>query len=348
MRNFYSPLKDCEPYIRFTFFTGITKFSQLSIFSELNNIVNVSMDANYADVCGFTETELRSQIPEAIAELAGQLRISQDEALSKLKANYDGYHFTWPSADIYNPYSIINCFASNKIDAYWFSSGTPTYIIEMMKKFGATPTKLGDEIQTFASEFDTPMERMSSIIPLLYQSGYLTIKDYDKETDLYTLAIPNKEIRTGLFSNLLPNYLEHNAEEGRIAIAQMSIPIKKGDMDSALTMLRKFLATIPYCDNTHFEGHYQQMLYLLFALLTNYRIIVKQRTAKGRMDITLETDNYIYIIELKFGRTASKALQQINSSGYPASFATSNKKIIKVGINFDIQNERNIMEWKIE
>ena len=348
MRNFYSPLKQCEPMLRFVFLTGITKFSQLSIFSELNNITNISMDEAYAGICGITKEELLTQMSDDIDRLAEKLSINGEEAIMQLTDNYDGYHFTWPSPDIFNPYSLLNCFSKEKIGAYWFGSGTPTFLIEMMRKFGTTPIEIGEREMADVSDFDAPTEMMDSIVPLLYQSGYVTIKGYDEETNLYELGIPNKEIRIGLFKSLLPNYLSQSSQKGKVAIAQMSVLIKNGDIDGALNLLQTFLATVPYCENTKYEGHYQQMLYIIFALLTDYRILVEQRTAKGRTDITMETEDHIYIMELKFGKTADEALSQINENHYADAFAMSGKKIIKVGIGFDIKDERNITEWRVE
>ena len=348
MRNFYSPLKQCEPMLRFVFMTGITKFSQLSIFSELNNITNISMDEAYAGICGITKEELLTQMSDDIDRLAEKMSVTREEAILQLTDNYDGYHFTYPSPDIFNPYSLLNCFSKEKIGAYWFGSGTPTFLIEMMRKFGTTPMEIGEREMADVSDFDAPTEMMDSIVPLLYQSGYVTIKGYDEETNLYELGIPNNEIRIGLFKSLLPNYLSQSSQKGKVAIAQMSVLIKKGDIDEALELLRTFLATVPYCENTKYEGHFQQLMYVVFSLLTDYRIVVEQRTAKGRTDITMETQDHIYIMELKFGKTADEALAQINANHYADAFAMSDKKIVKVGIGFDVKDERNITEWRVE
>ena len=262
MRNFYSPLKDCDPMLRFVFLTGITKFSQLSIFSELNNIKNISMDTPYAGICGITESELLTQMSDDIGRLAEANGTTREEAIARLKDNYDGYHFTWPSEDIYNPFSLLNCFADNKFNAYWFGSGTPTYLIEMMRKFEVSPSQIGGTYAPLSS-IDAPTETMTTLTPLLYQSGYVTIKDYDPEVELYKLDIPNREIRVGLFQNLLPFYLKKDTDEGKVTIAFMSRLINEGNIDSALELLRKFLASVPYCNNTDYEGHYQQMMYII-------------------------------------------------------------------------------------
>ena len=347
MRNFYSPLKDCDPYLRFVFLTGITKFSQMSIFSELNNIVNISMQERYAGICGITKDELLTQMSDDIDSLANQLAITREETIEQLTSNYDGYHFTWPSPDVFNPYSLLSCFSEGKFGAYWFGTGTPTYLIEKMRQFGTLPSAM-DRFYAPSSAFDAPTETMTDITPLLYQSGYVTIKDYDKETDLYTLEIPNEEIRVGLYKSLLPNYLNTGQTQSLVTIAKMSVMIKQGDMDAALRLLQMFIETVPYCDNTRYEGHWQQMMFIVFALLTHYRISVEQRTAKGRTDITLETADHIYIMELKFGKTAEEALAQINNNRYADHYALSGKEVIKVGLNFDVKEERNLTEWIIE
>ena len=347
IRNFYSPLKGNESMLRFVFMTGITKFSQLSIFSELNNIKNVSMDEPYAGICGITKEELLTQMSDDIDALAEHLEQSREETIQELKDHYDGYHFTWPSPDVFNPYSLLNCFADGKLKAYWFGSGTPTYLIEKMREFHVFPSQLG-RVRAKASSFDAATERMTSLTPLLYQSGYLTIKDYEKKIDVYTLDFPNKEIEVGLFDSLLPGYLGSGIDTGRVVIADISSYINSGKMDEALQMLADFLETIPYCDNTNYEGHYQQMFYIIFALLTDYNIIVEQHTAKGRIDITMETADTIYVMELKFNKSAEEALAQIEAKHYADAFKMSGKKMVKIGLNFSVKDEVNSLEWKIE
>ena len=348
MRNFYSPLKDCEPLLRFVFLTGITKFSQLSIFSELNNIKNVSMDEPYAGICGITKEEMLTQMSDDIDALAEQLELSREETIQELKDHYDGYHFCWPSPDVFNPYSLLNCFADGRMDDYWFGSGTPTYLINMMRKYDFLPTDLGEAIEVGKKDFDAPTETMTTIVPLLYQSGYVTIKGYDKPTKLYLLALPNQEIRVGLYGSLLPHYLTDKSAKANTTIAKMSVLVKKGDMDAAFCLLNNFLETVPYCDNTHYEGHWQQTLYIMFALLTNYDILVEQHTAKGRIDITMETADTIYVMELKFNKSAEEALAQIEAKHYADAFKMSGKKMVKIGLNFSVKDEVNGLEWKIE
>ena len=347
MRNFYSPLKMCEPMLRFVFLTGITKFSQVSIFSELNNIKNVSLDDEYAGVCGITKEELLTQMSEDIDVLAEALEMTREETIAKLKENYDGYHFSPASPDVFNPYSLLNCFDDKNFGAYWFSSGTPTYLINMLRKFKVLPAKIGRSLAR-SSAFDAPTENLKTITPLLYQSGYITIKGYDKMSQLFTLDLPNKEIKVGLFESLLPYYLEGMyAEEGDVAIAQMSVLIRQGDMDGALRLLQEFLGTVPYCNNTNYEGYYQQVLFIIFTLLTHFVVDVEVHTPNGRVDVVMETEDTLYLIELKFNKSAQAAMQQINLKQYDQRFARCGKPIVKVGVNFDAK-KGNIEDWTIE
>ena len=344
MRNFYSPLKACDPYLRYVFLTGITKFSQLSIFSELNNIENISMDEPYAAICGISEDEIRSQMEEDVDRLAKNLEVTPEEALMKLKENYDGYHFTYPSPDIYNPFSLLTAMEKGKIGSYWFGSGTPTYLIKMLDKFGVKPSEIGRK-QLKSSAFDAPTETMTDAVPLLYQSGYITIKDYNKMLDLYTLDIPNKEVRLGLMESLLPHYVDNKTPEATTMVAYLFYDIQNGDMDAALHRLQEFLSTIPYCDNTKFEGHYQQVFYIIFSLL-GYYVDVEVRTPRGRVDIVLRTRTTLYLMELKLNKSAGEAMEQIDLKNYPERFALCGLPIVKVAVSFD--SERcTIGDWKI-
>lgn len=347
MRNFFSPLKMCEPMLRFVFLTGITKFSQVSIFSELNNIKNVSLDDEYAGVCGITKEELLTQMSEDIDMLAEAQGMTREETIAKLKENYDGYHFSPASPDVFNPYSLLNCFDDKNFGAYWFSSGTPTYLINMLRKFKVLPAKIGRSLAR-SSAFDAPTENLKTITPLLYQSGYITIKGYDKMSQLFTLDLSNKEIKVGLFESLLPYYLEGMyAEEGDVAIAQMSVLIRQGDMDGALRLFQEFLGTVPYCNNTNYEGHYQQVLFIIFTLLTHFVVDVEVHTPNGRVDVVMETEDTLYLIELKLNKSAQAAMQQINLKQYDQRFARCGKPIVKVGVNFDAK-KGNIEDWTIE
>ena len=347
MRNFFSPLKYSEAKLRFVFLTGITKFSQVSIFSELNNITNVSMDDEYAGICGITKEELLENMSDDIDMLADALGYSREMMIAKLKENYDGYHFSKKSPDVFNPYSLLNCFSKKELGAFWFSSGTPTYLINMLRQFGVLPTEIAPT-EAVSSSFNAPTENMKTITPLLYQSGYVTIKEYDPETRIYTLDIPNKEIKVGLFDNLLPNYVDGvSAERGNVAIAKMALLIGKRNMDGALHLLQDFLGTVPYCNVTNYEGHYQQMLYIIFTLLTNYLVDVEVHTPRGRVDIVLLTKTDLYVVELKLNKSAQAAMQQINLKNYRQRFALCGLPITKVGINFD-STQGTIEDWVIE
>lgn len=344
MRNFYSPLKACDPYLHFVFLTGITKFSQLSIFSELNNITNISMDQAYAAICGITQEEMLTQMSDDLNILAEKMGVTRSEALAKLKTNYDGYHFTWPSPDIYNPFSLMNAFNSSKLNSYWFGSGTPTYLIEMLNKYGVEPQQIGGR-KVLAEAFDAPTERITNITPLLYQSGYITIKDYSPSTELYTLEIPNKEVRIGLMSSLLPNYLHQYSTDGLTTVAFLFEAIAEERMDDALRLLQTFLSTIPQCDNTNYEGHYQSLLYTIFSLLGRY-VDVEVRTPRGRVDMVMRTPTTLYVVELKLDKSAGVAMNQIDLKNYPERFALCGLPVVKVAINFDSER-RTIEDWQI-
>ena len=344
MRNFYSPLKACDPYLRYVFLTGITKFSQLSIFSELNNIENISMDEPYAAICGITQEEMETQMSEDLDLLASRLETTREQTLERLKDNYDGYHFTWPSPDIYNPFSLLTAFSKGKIDSYWFGSGTPTYLIEMLRKFGVEPSRIGG-MEAMAADFDAPTERIESITPLLYQSGYVTIKDYNKETELYTLDLPNREIRIGLLRSLLPYYVQGEGLSNTM-VAKMYGSILHDDMDGALRLLQDFLSTVPYCERTDTEGHYQQVFYIIFSLL-GYYVDVEVRTPRGRVDMVMRTRTRLYVMELKLDQSADAAMRQIDLKDYPARFALCGLPVVKVAVNFD-SDKRTLKDWRIE
>ncbi len=345
MRNFYSPLKDCDPYLRFVFITGITKFSQLSIFSELNNLKNISMDPHFAALCGISVDEVKAQMADYLEDFARAKKTSVDDALEALKKQYDGYHFTPFSPDIFNPFSLLNALQDKQLKSYWFESGTPTFLIEMLRKFNVVPSML-KPTKAVASAFDAPTENMTSVIPLLYQSGYFTIKDYNEVSELYVLDIPNTEIRIGLMESLLPDYVQIDAYKGTTTVGEMYLALLEEDLDEMLRLLQTYLLTIPQCDNTNYEGHYQQLLYVIFSLLGRY-VDVEVRTATGRVDMVLRTARKVYLFELKMGRSAEAAMQQINLKDYPSRFALSGLPVVKVGINFDA-TKHTITDWKIE
>ena len=344
MRNFYSPLKDCDSYLRFVFITGITKFSQLSIFSELNNLKNISMNPEFAAVCGITEEEMLTQMSDYIDRFAQDNEQTRDEAIADLKRQYDGYHFAWPSSDIYNPFSLLNSLQDRMLKSYWFESGTPTFLIEKLKEYNVVPSML-KPTEVMASDFDAPTENMSSIMPLLYQSGYYTIKDYSRRFGTYLLDLPNNEIRIGLMASLLPNYIQRDTYKGNTTVAEMYRALYNDDLEGMLRLLQTYLLTIPQCDNTNYEGHYQQLLYVIFSLLGRY-VDVEVRTSNGRVDMVMNSGKALYLFELKLNKSAEAAMQQINLKDYPSRFALSGLPIIKVGMNFDM--ERHTIEgWEI-
>ena len=345
MRNFYSPLKDSDPYLEFVFITGITKFSQVSIFSELNNLTNISMDEEYAAVCGITKEEMLTQAHDYIERLAQNNKWTYDETVRLLAQQYDGYHFIWPSPDIFNPFSLLNAFARNRIENYWFSSGTPTFLIEMLRKFNVVPSKIGcGSVQ--AKSFDAPTENLRTIIPLLYQSGYITIKGYNPVSRNYKLDIPNNEIKAGLMESLLPNYVHEYADEGSSMVGDMYEALYNENLDGMFRLLQAYLLTVPYCDNANSEGHYQQMLYVIFSLFGRY-VDVEVHTPTGRVDIVMKTAKALYLFELKLNKSAQTAMKQIDLKDYSSKFALSGLPIVKVGINFDPER-RTIGDWKVE
>ena len=344
MRNFYSPLKACDKYLKFVFLTGITKFTQLSIFSELNNIKNVSMMPQFADICGISKEELTDQLGDYIDALAEAYECSHDEMLDQLTYRYDGYHFTWPSPDIFNPFSLLNAFSDRRLSSYWFGSGTPTFLIEMLRKFNVAPSQIGAR-SVGVDGFDAPAERLKSITPLLYQSGYLTIKGGDSRKELYYLDIPNTEIRTGLYGSLLPNYVDSGVGELRPILAEMSDAMDLGDMDGALRVLQEYLSSVPYCIGANTEGHYQQLLYIIFTLM-GYYVEVEVHTCDGRVDALIHSKERLYLIELKIDRSAEAAMDQIDLKRYDARFSQLQLPITKVAINFSTETH-TITDWII-
>lgn len=344
MRSFYAPLKGADPYIRFCFLTGITKFSQLSIFSAMNNIRNISMDERFASICGITKEELMTDMHEDLVHFADRNKLTIEESIGRFTESYDGYHFTWPSPDIFNPYSVINAFYDGKLRDYCFESGTPTFLINLLRRANVTPLRV-EAAWRQSSDFDRPTEKVGKdIIPVLYQSGYLTIKDYCEDTEQYLLDIPNKEVRIGLTECLLEEYVD-NAPEIKNLAGNMYVCIRDNDLDGAFKLMHTVFGTIPYCAGCTSEGHFQQMLAFLFILI-GFKVDVEVRTPKGRVDVVMQTQSMLYIIELKMDKTAEFALEQINLKNYPERFALCGLPITMVGVNFDSEI-RNITDWKV-
>ena len=346
MRNFYSPLKASDPYLKFVFLTGITKFSQLSIFSELNNLKNISMMPEFAAICGISKEEVEMQMADYLDDFAEHSQLTREEAMGELKRQYDGYHFTWPSPDIFNPFSLLNAFQDRDLKSYWFESGTTTFLIEMLRQYDNVFTDIKD-IEASACDFDAPTESATSIVPLLYQSGYITIKDYNRNFDYYTLDIPNREVRLGLTRSLIPAYITPNTLVVNNTARRMAQCLAKGDVDGSLALLQQFLLTVPYCNDASSEGHYQQVLYIIFTLVTGYFTDVEVHTPTGRVDMVMNTGKAIILFELKLNMSSGAAMRQIDLKDYASKFALSGLPIVKVGINFDAER-RTIGDWKIE
>ena len=346
MRNFYSPLKDCDPYLKFVFLTGITKFSQLSIFSELNNLKNISMLPEYAAVCGITKEEMLSQMPGYIESMGNANEWTAEETIERLTRQYDGYHFTSLSPDIFNPLSLLQAFNTRRLDSYWIASGTPTYLIEMLRKFDVVPTDISS-MEGSAGDFDAPTEGMTTILPLLYQSGYVTIKDYNRDFNYYTLDIPNLEVRLGLTRSLIPEYITPNTLVVNNTSRRMAQCLSVDDVDGALGLLQQFLLTVPYCNDANTEAHYQQVLYIIFTLVSGYFADVEVHTATGRVDMVMQTRKALYLFELKLNKSAEAAMSQIDLKDYASKFTLCGLPIVKVGINFDTER-RTISDWKVD
>lgn len=353
MQEFYAPLKACDADLRFVFITGITKFSQLSIFSVINNLTNVSMLPEFSAICGITEEELYTQFEPDIAMLADKYECTSEEMKKRLKQQYDGYHFSEECADIYNPFSLLNAFSAQKIRSYWFESGTPTYLIRQMLRFHTDITGL-DSIEASEVAFDRPSEAMSDALPLLYQSGYLTIKDYDRDFGSYILGIPNKEVKVGLTEHLLPWYTKRSDTINGNLIQGFCRALLREDLEKALTVMRAYLAGIPYPDGgkeilndmSKNEYYYETIFYLMFSFM-NRHVQTQVKTCRGRADVVMETPKAIYVFELKINKSAEEALKQIDEKGYMIPYTADGRKLVKCGVSFSTET-RTIEEWMIK
>jgi len=344
MRKFFSPLKGMGQYLRFLFITGISKFSQLSIFSELNNLQNISMRDDFSALCGITEQELLTQLKSDIERMAGANGETYEEACAHLKRRYDGYHFSKVCEDIYNPFSLFNAFNSKEYKNYWFSTGTPTFLIELLQHSDFDVREL-DGLTATDEQFDTPTEQIVDPIPVLYQSGYLTIKGYDPVFQLYKLAYPNSEVRYGFTESLLPSYVHQFPRENTFYVVSFIRDLLKGDIESCLERTRSFFASIPNDLENKTEKHYQTIFYLLFRLMGQY-VDTEVKNATGRADAVVKLPDAVYVFEFKFDGTPEEALKQIDSKQYAVPYQADGRKIVKIGVNFDSAT-RTIGEWKI-
>jgi len=346
MRNFYSPIKSLDPYLRFVFITGINKFAQLSIFSELNNLQNISMMPKYSAICGISQSELERDMSESVNILADKQGISYEEALGQLKYNYDGYHFCHESEDIYNPFSLIKALDAQDFGSYWFDTGTPTYLIERLKESPIDETTLDSMPMIPESDFDVSPEISDNSLPMLYQTGYLTIKDYDKALHLYTLGYPNKEVKIGFTQGLLAQYKNRNIT-GSGFVAQFFVAMYNNDIEKALALMQSYLAGIPYDLENKSEKHFQTIIYLVFSLL-GYYTQAEVKSAVGRADAVCRTKDSVYVFEFKVDGSAEEALRQIDEKGYliPYRFEGETKRLVKVGVNISTAT-RTVESWKI-
>ena len=344
LKAFYGVLKSADADLRFTMLTGVTKFGKVSVFSDLNNLNDISMDERFVEVCGITEAELHQYFDEEIDALAQQNRQTKEEAYAELRKRYDGYHFCENSVGMYNPFSVLNTLEKRSYKDYWFATGTPTYLVELLKKSGF-------ELQAL-SNYETSESALSSIhradinpIPVLFQSGYLTIKGYDEEFGVYKLDYPNEEVRQGFIEFLLPYYTYCQTSAQKTIVRDFVLSLRGGDADKFMRLMQSLLADTPYELIRELENHYQNVMYIITKLMGFY-VQAEYRTSRGRIDLLVGTDKYIYIIELKFEGSAEEALNQIQTKDYALPFATDGREIIRIGANVS-RETRNIEEWLI-
>ena len=353
MQEFYQCLKAHEAMIRFCFITGITKFSQLSIFSTLNNITNITLNSQFAAICGITGEEIDTQMQPDVARLAEEYEVSPQEMREMLRETYDGYRFAGKSPDIYNPFSLMKAFNELELRNFWFESGTPSYLLRQMQHFRTDITKL-DDLHVPASAFDQPTENMIDALPLLYQSGYVTIKSYDRLMQEYTLGIPNKEVRVGFTEGLLPTVAGLRGSDVQMGFAaRFWKALRANDTDLALRELQAYLEELPYVEGfkkkleevSAAEGFYEWSFYLIFSMLNVY-VQTQVKCARGRADMVVFMPDAIYVMELKLNGTAQDALDQIEDKGYAKRYATDPRRVVKVGIGFSVE-KRAMTDYKI-
>ena len=354
MQEFYQPLKASEAMIKFCFLAGITRLSQLNIFSTLNNLTNVTLQPEFAAICGITAEELHEQLQDGVCSLADAYECTEEEVMAKLKMRYDGYHFSDKSPDIYNPYSLLSAFANRRIANYWFETGTPTFLIRLMKHFKYDITQT-DGIEATDYSISRPTEAMTTMIPLLYQTGYLTIKDYDRESEMFTLAIPNQEVRIGYTDGLLPAYAGLEGESVQAGFAlKFWRALKQGDADLAMREMQAYMAGIPYVEGfkqklseaATAEGFYEYTMYLIFSMLNAY-VQTQVKCAGGRVDMVVWMPDAVYVFELKRDGTAREALEQIDSRGYAVPYQADGQRVVKVGVKFN-PDTRVPEDWAIK
>ena len=344
LKSFYSVLKTQDRYIRFAFITGVTKFGKVSVFSDLNNLMDISMDPRYVSVCGMTQKELLANFHEGIEELGEAYGDTEEETLAKLKTRYDGYHFKNNSVGIYNPYSVLNTLVKLEYADYWFETGTPTFLVDLLKMHNyrladiTTEYVSGDVINCVDSMSTNP-------IPVIYQSGYLTIKGYDERFKKYLLGFPNKEVEEGFINFLLPLYTSAGSDSPFL-VDEFVKDVEAGKPEQFMRRMKAFFADTSYQVVGNAELYFQNAMYLVFKIMGFYTQ-VERPTSDGRIDAVIQTPDYIYIVECKLDRSADEALAQIADSGYAEPFAMDRRKLYKIGVNFSSET-RGVEEWKVE
>jgi hypothetical protein len=340
LKSFYGVLKSADRYLRFVFLTGVTKFSQVSVFSDLNQLQDISLWQDYAELCGITLHELVDTFGPELETVAKSNDLSFEETVATMSAVYDGYHFHPRGEGMFNPFSVLNALKSRSFDYYWFQTGTPTYLVELLKRSDYDLRRLMDGVQAGVNAFSEYRAEAGNPLPMIYQSGYLTIKDYDKEFRLYTLGFPNDEVRNGFINFLMPYYTKVPDSETAFHVTHFVNELRAGDVPSFIERLKAFFAGIPYELNDETERHYQVIFYLVFRLMGQF-IETEVRSANGRADAVVKTRDYIYVFEFKLHGTAEEALRQITEKGYLEPYAADPRKKVKVGVDFS-KEKRNI------
>lgn len=345
LKAFYGVLKSKDAYLRFALLTGVTKFNKVSVFSDLNNLQDISMSPRFATLCGITEQELFDVFEEDIRLLGEHNGMGEEETRKALKDSYDGYHFTANCPDLYNPFSLLNAFSSKELGSYWFETGTPTFLIQLLKQGHYNLYNLYHE-QVSKDMLGDIDNVGGNPLPMLYQSGYLTLKGYDREFGTYTLGFPNREVAEGFNRHLLLGYAKVPSGNPTFQIQNFVLEVRRGDTDAFLQRLQSFFADTPYELARDLELHYQNVLFIVFKLLGFY-VQVEYHTSRGRIDLVLKTADYIYVMEFKLEGTAEEALQQIEDKHYALPFATDQRRVYKVGVNFS-KDKRNIEKWLVK
>ena len=345
LKPFYGALKTKDGCIKFALLTGVTKFGKVSVFSDLNNLDDISMWNEYIEICGVSEREIHENLETELHEFAAARGITYDKLCEELRECYDGYHFTHNSIGMYNPFSLLNAFKRKEFGSYWFETGTPTYLVKLLKKHHYDLERMAHE-ETDAQVLNSIDSESTNPIPVIYQSGYLTIKGYDERFGMYRLGFPNREVEEGFIRFLLPFYANVNKVESPFEIQKFVREVESGDYNSFFRRLQSFFADTTYEVIRDQELHYENVLFIVFKLVGFY-VNVEYHTNEGRIDLVLQTDKFIYIMEFKLNGTAEDALQQINDKHYALPFEMDGRKLFKIGVNFSAET-RNIEKWIVE